>query len=174
MSIMNRKPNIRILLLMLFSAFACTSCIEKQQYPNEPQIEYKDFLVMQNSQDYDSLGFLVISFTDGDGDLGLSQADTLPPFNPSSTYYYNYFIKFYQQINGIMVPVTEPYNGRIPDVNPEDIDIDLAGEIEIEIDLSILAIAFSSDTIQLEAYIVDRALNHSNTIKSPVLVINPD
>lgn len=171
---MKRKSNIHILVLFALPVFLCLSCIEKQQYPDEPIIEYKNFFVVLDKQSHDSLGYLVISFTDGDGDLGLSQADTLPPFDASSTYYYNYFIKFYQQINGIMVPVTEPYNGRIPDVNPEDIDIDLAGEIEMEIDLGIIAMAFTSDTIQMEAYIVDRALHHSNTIKSPVLVINPD
>lgn len=154
-------------MLMLTS-----SCIERREYPIEPVISYLDFAVLQNESGHDSLGYLTIEFTDGDGDLGLSQGDTFAPYNPGSDYYYNFFITFHQQNGGVFQPLSEPYNSRIQNINPDNIDRDLKGEIQIEIDLSILSLVLSSDTVKMEAYIVDRALHKSNTIETPVFTLD--
>lgn len=162
---------IQIIVVLLFGLML-SSCIEKQQYPNEPIIEYKDFLIYTNAQGFDNTGYFIISFTDGDGDIGLDQGDTIAPYNPGSEYYYNFFITIYQKNNGIFEELSEPYNARIPNVNPEGIDKDLKGDIQIEIDLSLFAIVLTNDTIKMDAYIVDRALNKSNIITTPEFVLN--
>ena len=149
-----------------------SSCIEKQHYPDEPIIEYKSFSITTDGQGYDNTGYFTISFTDGDGDIGLDQGDTLYPYNPGSEYYYNFFITIYEKNNGIYQELSEPYNARIPDINPEDIDRDLKGDIQIEIDLTLFSIVLTNDTIKMDAYIVDRALNKSNVITTPEFVLN--
>ena len=70
-------------------------CQKVENYPNEPQIEFievvvKDsFDVLDNKIKHVTLKFRVI---DGDGDIGLEEADTLGPFSRDSAYYYNLFI----------------------------------------------------------------------------------
>ena len=121
---------------------------------------------------YDSLGLLTIEFTDGDGDIGLSQADTLPPYNVGSEYYYNFFITFFQKSGNSFDEISTPFNSRIPDINPNRIKKGLIGDITIEIDLNILSLVLSSDTIKMKAYLLDRALNMSNTIETPPFVLH--
>ena len=87
---------IQIIVVLLFGLML-SSCIEKQQYPDEPIIEYKDFLITTNAQGFDQTGYFIIGFTDGDGDIGLDQGDTLAPYNPGSDYYYNFFITIYEK-----------------------------------------------------------------------------
>ncbi len=147
-------------------------CIERREYPIEPVIAYKSFAVIQNSAGYDSIGYLTFEFTDGDGDIGLSQSDTFAPYNPGSEYYYNFFITLYQKNGAVFQPLSEPYNSRIPNINPDGIDQDLKGEIQIEIDMTIWPLVLTSDTIKMTAYIVDRALHKSNTIETPVFAVD--
>ncbi len=62
------------------------SCLEDAQYPDEPTI---CFLSLETAGQG---GTMTIGFTDGDGNIGLAQSDTLAPFCPDTcTYYYNLF-----------------------------------------------------------------------------------
>lgn len=157
---------------MLIISGVLYSCIEKQQYPNEPIIEYKDFIITQGTTGFDETAYFIIGFTDGDGDIGLDQGDTIAPYNPGSDYYYNFFITIYQKDNGVFTALAVPYNSRIPDVNPDNIDKDLKGDIQIEIDLSFFSLALTNDTIKMDAWIFDRALNKSNVITTPEIILN--
>lgn len=166
------RSKLQIFLFAAIIGVALYSCIEQREYPIEPAITFKSFGTENNVAGHDSIGYLTIEFTDGDGDVGLAQTDTLPPFHPGSTYYYNFFITFYQKVGEDFQEITTPYNSRIPDVNPEHIDKDLTGDITIEIDLNILSLILSSDKIKMKAYMVDRALNESNTIETPVITLD--
>ncbi len=166
------RSKLQIFLFTALISFAVAGCIEQREYPDEPVISYSSFATVDGLSGKDSLAYFSIEFTDGDGDIGLEQGDTLAPFNPGSEYYYNYFITFYQKINGEFQAITTPYNSRIPDVNPDHLEKDLKGEITIEIDLNILSLVLTSDTIKMKAYIVDRALHHSNVIETPEFVLD--
>lgn len=166
------KSKIQFFLLAVVALVIVSGCIEQREYPIEPIIEFKSFSTEKNVAGNDVTGFFTISFTDGDGDIGLTQSDTFPPYNPGSEYYYNFFITFYQMSGGVFQPITEPYNSRIPDINPTGIDKDLKGDIQIEIDLSILSLVLTSDTIRMDAYIVDRALHKSNIVETGAFVLD--
>ncbi|NLL27258.1 MAG: hypothetical protein GX259_00515 [Bacteroidales bacterium] len=166
------KTKLHIIFLFFILNFILFGCIENREYPIEPKITYKSFASMQDASGKDSLGFLTIEFTDGDGDIGLSQADTFPPYNIGSEFYYNFFITFFEKKDGKFVKIEQPYNSRIPDVNPEKIDKDLAGDITIEIDLKILSLVITQKTIKMSAFMYDRALNKSNEIETPEININ--
>lgn len=157
---------------MFSQTFFLSSCIEQKQYSDIPHIEFKNFSLTQNSSGIDQTGYLILEFTDGDGNIGLEQGDTLPPYNLDGGHYYNFFVELYQKVNGNFEKIEIPYNSRIPNINPEGIDRDLKGEIEIEIDVSLFSLAVSSDTIKMDAWILDRDFNRSNTISTPEIVLN--
>lgn len=166
------KTLSKILLILVFSISAFLfSCREKVKYPVIPFIEYADFTKIPTTNNIDDKGILKFSFTDGDGDIGLAPADTLFPFDPGSQWYYNLFIIYYEKQNGIYVAVDLPMtnNSRIPVITPEGENKSIKGDIEVE--LFINNPTSSYDTICFDVQIADRALNLSNTIRTPDIVI---
>lgn len=126
-------------------------------------------------------GVLVFKYTDGDGDLGLSTRDTLPPYNRTSKYYYNLIIKYYEKQLGTFVEVpllswnadsarfdTLTFNSRFPVLTPESGNQAIKGTFEDT--LFIYNPLSDYDTIKFEASIFDRALNQSNTISTGEIV----
>lgn len=159
---------IWILLIGLILVFS--SCAKFEEYPIIPQIEFVSFTTIKNVHQNDSLGFFTISYTDGDGDIGLTSDETEPPYD------YNFFIDIYENINGeqqkIIFPDTSvTFNSRIPVLTPDGVNKAIKGEIEIEIELYIMSPFLNSDTISFETYILDHALNKSNILHSPDFII---
>jgi hypothetical protein len=139
------------------------SCSEKEEYPVIPQIEFEGMIKLFNSNLnlYDR-GVLRISFKDGDGDIGLRESETLPPYD------YNFFVKYYELQNGTEVHVviadSNEFNARIPVLTPDGPIKAIKGEIEDT--LFIYNFQSGFDTIKFDAYLLDRALNKSNTIST--------
>ena len=85
------KAYTKISLIFLIPLFAAlTGCIKEEQYPIEPKIEFGGFTVVRDITGKDSVGVLTISYTDGNGDIGLYDYDTVEPFK------YNYYLRFMQ------------------------------------------------------------------------------
>lgn len=165
---------IRYLLLIL-TVFILHSCLEKEEFPNIPHIEYKSFTKINNSS-FDDKGILTISFTDGDGNIGLRQKDTTAPY--VGLYYYNFIIKYFEKQNGVFTEVEflDPHNNipivhnaRIPLVKNTGSTSSLKGDIDIELFINNFTSLY--DTIRFEAYIIDRDLNHSNAITTHEIII---
>lgn len=170
------------LFLMLIMLVGFSACRKIEKYPPEPHIEYMDFIQLYNPdlEIYDR-GVLKFSFEDGDGDIGLNSGDTNAPFNPASKYHYNLIITYFEMQNGVLTevpilwfnPDTEQYDtltlsARIPNLTPQGINKAINGEIQD----TLFTYNFNSvyDTIMFEAYIIDRALNESNVINTPLFV----
>ena len=169
---MKIKSNILfIFLITIIVSFFYTSCKKKEVYPDTPYIQYIDFIKMSNVQGIDEKGILKISFTDGKGDIGLSPGDTFPPFEPSSKFYYNLFITYYEKQYGQYVAVTLPLtnNSRIPVITPSGENKSIKGIIEMELFINNHISTF--DTIAFDASIADRGLNISNVIRTPDIVL---
>jgi len=151
--------------------FITPCCLPEHEYPVTPYIEYEDFIKVPTSQGIDDKGVLKISFTDGDGDIGLEEGDTTGIYEHGSEYHYNYFITYFERQNGVFIKVELPgsFNSRIPVISPKGEDKAIKGEIEIE--LFINNPNSNYDTIHFQAYIVDRALHHSNTITTPDIIV---
>src|SRR5882762_8127985 len=68
---------IRNLGIISIVLLACNSCFKAPEYPVIPQITFSDiyFGAAKTSKQTDSL-VLSLNFKDGDGDLGLSDADS--------------------------------------------------------------------------------------------------
>jgi len=178
---MRLSSKIQLFLLILLVA-AWVSCKKVEKFPDIPRIEYQSFTSLYNPDlEIFDRGVLHFSFEDGDGNIGLNTYDTMPPFNPSSKYHYNLIITYFEMQNGELkeVPIvwfnpqTEQYDtltlsARIPNLTPEGINKAISGEIHD----TLFIYNFNSlyDTIMFEAYIVDRALNESNKISTPLII----
>ncbi len=172
---MKLKPKISFIFIIILILFTL-SCSKKENFPDIPHIKYESFVKINNTLGYDDKGILEFSFTDGDGDIGLYSWETVPPMD------INLFISYFEKQNGEFKEVVLTYynnetqqydtinnNGRIPIINTSGESKAFKGKIEIELFINNYKSEF--DTIRFDAYIKDRALNQSNTISSPEIII---
>ncbi len=166
------KEYTLLLLVVLFLGTSISSCTKHNEYPIEPVIEYLSVDKIPNSGTADDKAFIIISFTDGDGDIGLEVDDTLPPFNPSGDYYYNYYITYYEKLNDTFQKIDLPFtfNTRIPFVEESLAERGIKGEIKVEVYIN--NVNSDADSIRFDLQIVDRALHKSNIITSPSIFID--
>ena len=166
------KTRSKVTLIFLFLvALGFTSCLKKEEFPVIPAIQWESYSVSKDANGYDSLSFLKISYTDGDGDVGLYNSDTVSPYK------YNFFVKMFQMKNGNLQEIIFPdtnlnFNGRIPILTPTGRNKNIKGEIEMMIEIYFARPILLSDTIAFELYIQDRALNKSNVINTPLLLLS--
>lgn len=156
-----------VFLFFFFILFS--GCLKKVEYPIVPHIEFKKFDIIPNGSSKEAE--LTFSFTDGDGNIGLSQKDTTG-INCSDTclFYYNLFCEYYEKQNGewIHYPIdwqggSTPFYYRVSDISPTGQNPSLAGEMIISLP-SYFLLTTPGDTCRFEVKLVDRDLNESNTI----------
>ncbi|MGM0612467.1 MAG: hypothetical protein ACQESM_03035 [Bacteroidota bacterium] len=154
--------------VLLSGILLLTSCTEEEDYPIEPKIEFENFKKINN----DSTGIITLSFTDGDGDIGLKDSDTTDPY--TGEYFYNFFLYIFEKNNGQYdsVETDIPFHGRIPELEGVQEGESIKGEIDIEVDIYSMDIFIPADSVVFDIYIVDRALHHSNTVRSPLIILD--
>lgn len=159
------------MMLLFISTAIFSSCRDENTFPAEPQITFKDMVKKTTAQGIDESADLVISFTDGDGDIGLSSRDTAPPYDPSSIYYYNFYIKYFVKQNGVFneLQLLIPSHQRIPFIENDNRNKALNGDIIMNI--SFFGFTFNNDTVRFEAFIYDRALHKSNTVTTSEIIL---
>jgi hypothetical protein len=138
--------------IVLLCILSFSACVKKDNYSPIPSIKYVDFI-----QGGDTAA-VIFSFTDGDGNIGLGQADTSAPMAP------NCFLTYYEKENGIwkVVDWPAPNTYRLPFINTSSKDKPISGEIRLKMNYYYLNTPF--DTIKFDIYIIDRTLNKSNII----------
>lgn len=146
-------------------------CKKHVDYPIEPIITYSSFTKIPNNTGKDDKGILEISFTDGDGDIGLAPEDTMYPFNPGNKYYYDFFVTYYEIHNGVLETIVLPVsnNSRIPLVTINSRNKSIKGVIQME--LYINNPLSTNDSICFDVSICDRALHESNIIRTDTIRI---
>ena len=178
---MSRFTKIGFILLLL-AAFGFDACNKFEKFPDEPVINYDRFILLTNpTNGITERGVLQFSYTDGDGDLGLSDQDTYPPFNFGGDYYYNIIIQYFEKQNGVFVEVpllswnpdslqydTSTFNGRFPVLTPKTGNHSIKGIFQDT--LFIYNPLSDYDTIKFSAYIYDRALHKSNKIETEEII----
>ncbi len=169
-----KRAALKLLFPALFIALLGTACLKRTEYPPNPVIAYKDFIKYGN----DSANF-IFTFTDGDGDIGLNEADTFGNFAPGQVHYYNFVMTYYyKDANGNFVlfdadpdtPAkldTLQFKYRIPDITPRGHNKVLEGEMRIKLHAPYYGPGHQ--VFKFEAYIYDRSLQKSNVIVSPEL-----
>jgi hypothetical protein len=150
-----------------------SSCLKQENFPNRPDLEFIGIIAAV--QPADSLGVIRFNFTDGDGDLGLNPGDTFNEFAPGQPYNFNLFARYFDKQNGEYVEWVPPdsvsagFNARFIKLSSEG----GSGALEGEMDYGFAGRAGAPfDTIRYEIYIVDRALQHSDTIVTPDIILS--
>lgn len=159
--------------LLLFGSMVLLffGCHRTESISEVPYIEFVRLDKVDEGTGVDNQANLVVHFQDGDGDIGLNDADTTGLFSKDSIYYYNFFIDYYEKQKGewVLVELPTPLHARIPRLS-DDVPESIEGEITI---LTFINNYFSPyDTIKLSCRLLDRALHQSNTIETPEIIVN--
>jgi len=139
------------------------SCKEELEFPDEPAIKLVSEVttVEQNQLGTDvHRTILTFSFTDGDGDIGLSEVQTEAPFD------FNLFVNRIAIKDGVEQN-PEFLKFRIPELTPGPGNTAIQGELDVQLDL--ISLLFTEDSLRYELYLLDRALNSSNIITTPTI-----
>jgi hypothetical protein len=150
--------NVKWIVLILVLGAVCYTCQPSPNFPIVPVITFKSVNKTYINQQTDSLQ-LVFSFTDGDGDLGLTQSDTstdalVIDHRPDPLH------KDYD------------YTYRIPFITPGGQVKDISGDITITLPGVTCMPNKTLDTVIYEIKIKDRAGHWSNLIQSPSITVN--
>jgi len=182
---------IRTIIGLLLLALAVYSCRKPVEYPIEPKIEYQGFTYLINADStFSGEGIVSFSYTDGDGDLGLDDSDTLPPFGFHDTHYYNMVIDYMTCVNGefVKTPLLSPhvpnspadtlvlydtvtFNARFKRLRDSEEPKAISGTMEYK--LTVQNPFSPNDTVKFEIRIFDRALHESNVIQIDPIYTNP-
>lgn len=161
--------NIKYLLFLAIPTL-WASCLKQKEFPTTPAITYNNFTKYINAQGNDSAAVLSISYTDGDGDIGLSQGDTVAPY--TGTYYYNCFLEYYEKQNGVWIKpnIPVPFYYRIPPLL-QDGQKAVEGDINVYLPYPYFSPVSPYDTIKFSIKIADRQLHESNVVETPEIVV---
>ena len=157
-------------IILITGILMLSSCMKREEFSVIPQIAYQGFTLGFDSGLYARRGFLIISFKDGDGDIGLRPEMKWPPFDTGSIYYYNYIIDYFEKQNGTFVKIVldPPYNARIPYLTPDDHNKSIKGIIVDTLTLNPIPV---HDTVKFKFFIYDRALHKSNVDSTPPIIL---
>lgn len=175
----------RNLICLLFLVLVACSCQKPVEYPIEPKIAYEGFAYLFNADStFSGEGIISFSYTDGDGDLGLDEGDTVSPFGRHDAHYYNMVIDYLKLENGVFVkkPLlswnaqtqsydTATFNARFHRLRDSEEPKAISGTMDYR--LMVQNPLSPNDTVKFEIRILDRALHESNTIQTESIVTNP-
>ena len=181
----------RYLIGLFLLALTVCSCQKPVEYPIEPKIAYEGFTYLMNADStFSGEGIVSFSYTDGDGDLGLDDSDTLPPFGFHDAHYYNMVIDYLKCVNGefIKTPLLSPhvptgpadtlvlydtvtFNARFKRLRDSEEPRAISGTMEYK--LTVQNPFSPNDTVKFEIHILDRALHESNVIQTNPIYTNP-
>jgi len=120
----------------------------------------------------DSSVVITLNYTDGDGDIGLEETDTFPPFNFGSAYFHNLLIQVYRIENGVKIPIIIPsttdtlnFNDRIKNLTPTGKIKSISGQIKINLNAKPYP-GILPDSMSYKVQIIDRKLNKSNAVET--------
>ena len=165
------KALAKILILIITVLLSGLSCRKIESLPEIPSISFKSFILIDTIDalgNEGKIGELTFDFEDGDGDIGLTQPDSLSADSAN----FNLFFTLFGKIDGEFIEVSEndletPLNYRIPYIEKEGQNKALKGEIQIDF----IYLLFEHDTIKYSFFIVDRALHKSNVETTPEIAM---
>jgi hypothetical protein len=157
-------------LLINSLLLACMAgCMKKENFPDTPEIGFVSYTNVFSTGTFATNGILTFSFQDGNGDIGLSDRDTLSPYNRDGLYYYNLVVDYYEKQYGVYqkIDLSFPLSSRIPRLSLESGKA-IKGTIT---DTLVLDPHPDFDTVRFEVFIYDRALHKSNVITTPDIIL---
>lgn len=161
-----------IILFVLVGLAFFTACKKPKVYPATPEIHFKEFQLKDSTDLLGDLkvGYLIFSFVDGDGDIGVLPSDTNTQYDSTD---YNLFLQMYEKDSSgyTEVNLAAPLRYRIPYISAsEGQNKTLKGDIWVRFSYYY---PLEYDTIKYKFFITDRAGNKSNVDSTGVVAIQP-
>ena len=161
---MNASSKIVLFIVLLTLFFACK---KRESFSDIPYLEFSHYELKDS---VDALGNITklcelhIYFTDGDGDIGLFNDDTIAPYD------YNLFVNYFEMHNDSLqqINVNPPYHIRMPNLTPTGQNKSLKVDVKYDVNVTYR----NSDTIKFELKLFDRALNESDWASSSLIILN--
>ena len=138
-------------LTYILIALLVIACKKEDVISDIPQIEFVS-ITPTTAQEYIDDILIVISYTDANGDLGENNPDV-----------FNLFVS--DNRNNI------EYKFRIPELSPSGSQISIEGNLNIKINGSGITNNSTSQLVNYDIYIIDRAGNSSNLITTSSITI---
>lgn len=164
----------KIKVLLSVFIMVAAGCKKPEQFSEIPSITFKSVSTQKDAAGFDVSAKVVISFTDGDGDIGYRNSGNGSPYDDyGGPYYYNFVIQMDSLHTGLWVSdVTDTLSGRIPYLTQEGSNKALKGEIAMDVPIPV---SFSHAILQYQLryhiFIYDRKFNKSNTVTSSEFII---
>lgn len=160
-----------ISVLALLSISILPSCVKEKNFPTTPEIKFLYYSAYTNDS-----ADCVISFKDGDGDIGILAGDASSPNDFKMKYLYK------DTIDGIFKPWDKApadtllfdtlfYDYRVPDLMPEGQYKALDGEIRAKLRAAPIYYP-THKTIKFEITLRDRAGHLSNMVTTNEISVN--
>ncbi|MCU0435588.1 MAG: hypothetical protein MUC87_19165 [Bacteroidia bacterium] len=145
-----------VILLSIFSG-----CKPEPVFPVEPVLTFKEYIQNTGS---DSLQ-VVFSFTDGDGDIGISEGAT--DSNMVLTLYVRDNAGNFIPQDNLSTPAIDSiyYNYRIPQLTRSQKGVE--GDVYLTVNKGFIA----RDTIRFNAFMVDQTQHRSATVQTPSVIL---
>jgi hypothetical protein len=176
-SLTNSQKVAVMIALPVFLSLGLSGCYKDPNFSNTPVISFKEIKKVTVT---DALGnpgvdsvIITIHFEDGDGNLGLTQAEVnADPWKGKNNFEVKSFVKQGTQF----VPLTDILNKEVDNsgnffpLNPSE----KSGPIEGTLDYSIkfYRVTTAKDTVQFRIRIWDKDLNASNWAETEPIVVN--
>jgi hypothetical protein len=151
---------------VILASMMLSSCLKENSYPIEPVLTFQELRTFNGDS-----ARLILGFTDGDGDFGLNDGDTLSPnFCGTCPYHQNLILDYYELQNGDWTEVEPalPFNVRVPYLQPTGQDKSQAGNINVLMLDYYLDTPFDTFKFVIKGY--DRALHESNQVETSAYV----
>ena len=149
-------------------------------YDPVPEIWLESVGTVRSVKGTASLIRLVIGYQDGDGNIGLSDTDTAPPFNFGGLYYHNLPIEYQvKQQDGTYAEVVHPSTGapygnqheRVPPLYDRNIAKPISGKLTVLLEANPYGV--TPESVRFRLALIDRDLNKSNTLLTdPLLLVH--
>jgi hypothetical protein len=154
-------------VLVSVLGLSISACNKLETYDELPIIIESSYELQKNFAGLDTGLVLKFTYTDGDGNVGLSTRDTMPPYDKNVMV--DYFEKQGNDFVKILIPGTTDtlnFNSRIKEFgvgNPTK------AEVSVKIDIGVVI----ADTVRFDYYILDKDLNKSNVVSTgPIALKN--
>ncbi len=163
----------KYVIFCLFVVLILDSCTKIEHLSPIPSIKFNSFSIFDTTDilgNVSKAGRLNFYFEDGDGDVGLNSPSSTGNQADST----NLFFTLYRKIDGEMLPASPgdplyPSSYRIPYMVRLGQNKILRGTISVTF---LYLLYETTDTIQYDFYLKDRALNESNVATTSEIVIS--
>lgn len=155
----------KISIVLLISAVTFVSCYKTPEYPIVPTVKFESYEQPNSIFTLGETGNLMLSFTDGDGDLGKATNQD----SSSRVFYRNLRDTSFFKENYYVIP-NIPSKGTTNAISGT-IAIKLSEALFNSYEAYFLLKGKSVDTFTYQLYITDRANHVSNIITTPPIIV---